>query len=146
MRWHTHPELAHTGDTVAGHQGRVAAMYAAAFPDDKDGIIACILHDIGEAYVADVPSRVKKKSPELREILHKMEAEAIADLGIIFPQLTELQAKRVYFFDQLDALIWAYTKAPWLAKEDSWQEFEEFVFELGADLGVFYELPAHLYL
>ena len=141
MRWHTHPDLAHTGDSVAGHQGRVAAMYAAAFPEDKDGIIACVLHDIGEAYVADVPSRVKKKSPQLREILHDLEAQAIAELGIIFPKLTELQAKRVYFFDQLDALLWAYTRCPWLSERESWQEFEDYVYDLATELGVVYELP-----
>jgi 5'-deoxynucleotidase YfbR-like HD superfamily hydrolase len=146
MRWHTHPEMAHSLDSIGGHQGRVAAMLAAAFPDDKDAIIAAVLHDIGEAYVADVPSRVKKASPELREILHKMEAEAIAALGIQFPKLTELQAKRVYFFDQLDALMWAYTKTPWLSYRQDWQEFEDYIAKLAAELGVDYELPTSDYI
>lgn len=145
MRWHTHPDLAHTGDTVAGHQGRVAAMYAAAFPEDKDGIVACVLHDIGEAYVADVPSRVKKASPELRNLLHELEAKAIAELGIVFPKLSELQSRRVYFFDQLDALYWAYMKCPKLSWDPSWQEYEDYIWELGRKLGLEYEIPTNNY-
>lgn len=145
MRWHTDPDLSHTQDSIGGHQGRVAALVATFFPSDLEAIKAAVLHDLGEAFVADVPSPVKKCSPELRELLHKLEAQAIAELGVVFPKLTPLQAKRVYFCDQLDALMWGYTKAPWLCYRDHWQEFEIFVNQLAEELGVYYELPHYHY-
>jgi 5'-deoxynucleotidase YfbR-like HD superfamily hydrolase len=125
--------------------GRVAALVCHFFPDDLVAIKAAVLHDMGEAAVGDMSHKVKKKYPELREILHQAEVEALADLNIEFPELTEEQAKRVYFCDQLDALMWAYLKHPWLSEVELWQTFENWVASMGKELGVEYDLSKCAY-
>ena len=51
-RWHTHPELAQTVDTLAGHGGRVARIILKLWPDASKALLQwALVHEIGRAHV-----------------------------------------------------------------------------------------------
>jgi hypothetical protein len=120
QRWHTNPHLAHSGDSNAGHAGRVALLAVLLFPSRPQLHTAAILHDLGEAAVGDMNGEAKRRSPVLAGLLHDMEREAIAAMGIRYPTLTEADAAALALCDRLDAWLWMMHRAPQLKHRADW--------------------------
>jgi len=119
-RWHTSPVLSCTDDYLDGHQGRVARLALALFPDDAVLLRAALTHDDGESATGDVPNPVKNKMPiAFRSWWDQMEdAAARAMWG---PQLSP-SAHRLRLCDKLDALMWVQHHAPHLLARADWQK------------------------
>jgi hypothetical protein len=118
-RWHMHPDLSLSGDTLDGHQGRVARILLRYWPDTPARVLAYALtHDDGEAVTGDV--RGKSIGQQTAE------AEARSSLwGGAAPGTEELHwrwRKRITFADLLDAYMWMMHKAPHLQSRPDWQD------------------------
>ncbi len=121
-RWHRNAAMAATGDTVGGHHGRVALLAMMLFPTAHAVHRACVLHDLGEASVADVAGDVKDANPVLRAELDRLEAAAIAALGIKFPKLDDIERRMLWLCDKLDAFLWVQHHKPHLLQQLDWRE------------------------
>lgn len=69
-------------------------------------MMAALVHDMGEYETGDIPSPVKRASPELKPILDDIEDRAMraAHVGF-YPQLTPWEHKLLKFADNLDGLL-----------------------------------------
>lgn len=120
-RWHRHPHLADTGDTIAGHQGRVALLALVLFPSAHALHRAAILHDMGEAAVGDVPNPVKQANPVLKAELDRIEGAAMAAMGLPAVDLDARERDMLTLCDKLDAALWAHHHRPSLMDEPGWK-------------------------
>lgn len=82
IRYHAQPEI--PVQTVAEHAWGVAALLVRWFKEDLtvNLLAAAVVHDSGECDVGDIPSPTKKKFPELRKELAKLEHARMAKLGL----------------------------------------------------------------
>ena len=82
IRYHAQPEI--PVQTVAEHAWGVAALLVRWFKEDLtvNLLAAAVVHDSGECDVGDIPSPTKKKFPELRKELAKLEHAKMAKLGL----------------------------------------------------------------
>lgn len=136
-RWHTHPVMADFDDRLDAHQGRVARLAMAMFPNDDGLIRAALNHDDGEAAVGDVPNPIKNRLPKVaRDALDEIEAIHIGRMWGHQPQLRPDQVARLRLCDKLDAIMWAASKAPHLMREPGWQSDIAEVVALAAWCGV----------
>ena len=139
-RWHTNPWLAQTCDRLDGHQGRVARLILALWPDaSRNLLISALIHDDGESVTGDIPETYRKTVEQMGA-----EADALVDIWNggwgknfrAFPDGGE-DRKRIRLADKLDAYMWAehhqphevMTRKEW---SDAWQE----IVKLAVDLGV----------
>lgn len=134
-RWHTNPHLAQTCDRLDGHQGRVARLILALFPDaSRDLLIAALTHDDGESVTGDIPATYPKSDR------HKV-AEAFAQRDIWgsgMPLLSYTDGQRLRLADKLDAYMWAEHHAPAVVLDngewsEAWQEIVKLAVELGVE-------------
>ena len=134
-RWHTNPHLAQTCDRLDGHQGRVARLILALFPDaSRDLLIAALTHDDGESVTGDIPATYPKSD------MHKS-AEALARgeiWGLGFQLLARYERERLRLADKLDAYMWAEHHAPAVVLDnpewsEAWQEIVKLAVELGVE-------------
>ena len=134
-RWHTNPHLAQTCDRLDGHQGRVARLILALFPDaSRDLLIAALTHDDGESVTGDIPATTGKTAEQ-------MGAEALARgeiWGLGFQLLARYERERLRLADKLDAYMWAEHHAPAVVLDggewsEAWQEIVKLAVELGVE-------------
>lgn len=133
-RWHTNPHLAQTCDRLDGHQGRVARLILALFPDaSRDLLIAALTHDDGESVTGDIPATYPKSDR------HKV-AEAFAQKDIWgsgMPRLSYTDGQRLRLADKIDAYMWAEHHAPAVVLDNpEWSEAWQEIVKLAVDLGV----------
>ena len=132
-RWHTNPWLAQTCDRLDGHQGRVARLILALFPDaSRDLLIAALTHDDGESVTGDIPATYSKSD------IHKV-AEALArgEIWGSTPRLSYTDGQRLRLADKLDAYMWAEHHAPAVVLDNpEWSEAWQEIVKLAVDLGV----------
>ena len=133
-RWHTNPHLAQTCDRLDGHQGRVARLILALFPDaSRDLLIAALTHDDGESVTGDIPATYSKSD------IHKV-AEALARgeiWGSGMLRLSYTDGQRLKLADKLDAYMWAEHHAPAVVLDnDEWSEAWQEIVKLAVELGV----------
>lgn len=134
-RWHTNPHLAGTTDRLDGHQGRVARLILALFPDaSRDLLIEALTHDDGESVTGDIPATYAKSDR------HKVaEAFALKDIwGSGMPRLSYTDGQRLRLADKLDAYMWAEHHAPAVVLDnpewsEAWQEIVKLAVELGVE-------------
>jgi hypothetical protein len=123
-RWHagdSAPWLARSGDTVGAHGARMAIMARQMWPDASPALIwACIAHDLGEASAGDAPLAAKA-DPTLKNALDRLEAQAMAEMGIDMP-LSPRDRDRLKYLDRLDAYLWAAHHAPHLMDRADWMQ------------------------
>jgi hypothetical protein len=111
-RWHTHPQLQDTGDTVATHQRRVTELCRdlAAFIrhplHDSDLLYAAAKHDMAEAVLGDVPSPAKERFPALAAAYAKAELQVLTEMGLNW-NLNRKEHDMLTLCDKLDAYEWA---------------------------------------
>ena len=132
-RWHTNPWLAQTCDRLDGHQGRVARIILALWPDaSRDLIIAALTHDDGEYITGDIPATFGKTDDQA-----SCEAAAYITIwGDKFPRLSEEDGAKLHFADKLDAYQWAYHHAPHLMDKPEWRYAWAHIEAMAAGLGV----------
>jgi hypothetical protein len=126
-RWHAGPYaawLAHTGDTVAAHSGRMAATCREIWGKggaslDLYEAIAC--HDLGEAYSGDVPHGAKRDNQNLQDEHEAVEQWYLNKIGMDY-RLDRYEAARLRFLDRLDAHEWVRLKAPALLDLPEWRD------------------------
>jgi len=132
-RWHANPWLATTTDRIDGHQGRVARLITALWPDaSRDLIIAALTHDDGESVTGDIPFTTKKTE-------RQKNAEAAARVmiwGRQLPSLLTPDADRLIFCDRLDAAMWMMHHAPECQHDRGWPEAIEWIKREANILGV----------
>lgn len=118
-RWHTNPFLASSCDRLDGHQGRVARLCLAIWPDaSRDLIIAALTHDDGESVTGDIPA-IRAKSQDQN---NAEEAERIKLWQRSLPNLSEEDQERLSFCDKLDAIMWMLHYAPQCKDHYGWPE------------------------
>lgn len=134
-RWHTNPWLAQTCDRLDGHQGRVARLILALWPDaSRDLLIVALTHDDGESVTGDIPATYGKT-------IEQMSAEALAQSeiwGTGFQLLARYERERLRLADKLDAYMWAEHHAPAVVLDnpewsEAWQEIVKLAVELGVE-------------
>ena len=136
-RWHANPALCHTVDPIGFHSGRmgVLALHFWGAGASRDLLVACLCHDLGESATGDVPWDVKRDNPDLKAILDRIEANALADMGLAF-DLSPDDARRLQFLDRLDAYGWAQHHAPHVMRYPDWREARAWIEAEAAALGV----------
>lgn len=113
LRWHTHPRLAVTRDRVDAHSARVAILILQLCPGASAALLAAaVIHDLGEAMVGDMSAPVKRKYPDLYAVISGLEAQAIRDLGLDAPDLSERERAFLKLCDGLDSYLWALLHCP----------------------------------
>jgi hypothetical protein len=132
-RWHMHPDLSLSGDTLDGHQGRVARIMLRYWPDTPALVLAYALtHDDGEAVTGDL----RNKSTAQQDT----EDDARSCLwGGALPEACEFTLRwwlRFKLADMLDAYMWMMHKAPHLQSHPDWQEHWRDLQCEASDLGV----------
>jgi len=131
-RWHTHPDLAHTVDTLAGHGGRVARIILKLWPDSSAGLLHwALVHDDGESVVGDVPATTKGST-----VIHAQEMAALDRIWPGLPKLTPDEYERFAFADRLDAYMWAKHHAPHLLHDERWSESRRWLDAQAEAMGV----------
>lgn len=134
-RWHTNPWLAQTCDRLDGHQGRVARLILALWPDaSRDLLIAALTHDDGESVTGDIPATHGKMTAQIED-----EAFARNEIwGTGFQLLARYERERLHLADKLDAYMWAehhqprevMTREEWIS---AWSEITEMAVQLGVE-------------
>lgn len=142
-RWHKNAHLAHTPDTLAGHQGRVAILLLQYWPDSSAHAIKYALtHDIPEAFAAgDMCGEFKRNNPDIYEMLDKAEQRQADKLALAW-SVTISEKQRVTFCDRLDAYLWAQHHAPHILNTTDWIEAHKDLTRKADDLGV--DLPEEI--
>lgn len=124
MRWHTNPDLSHTTDPLDGHQGRVARIIWAIWPDaSRDLLIAALTHDEGESVTGDKPWTC----PKTKEEAAQEEIARRKIWGRELPKLTPEDARRLKYADRLDAYQWAAHHAPHIMGRADWIEAKQWL-------------------
>lgn len=102
-KWHQNPRLAHTGDTVGSHSGRVALIILHFWPDaSADLLRAALYHDLAESIVGDLGPTAKALVPE-----HRAAEAAVAVKHGWHVDLSAQDRERLDLADKLDAYWWA---------------------------------------
>lgn len=130
-RWHSNPDLAHTGQTNGHHQWGVAVLAMHLFSDDPDLIKAAILHDVAEINIGDVSGLAKRINHNLKIEIDKAEQENANQLGVKY-----LTDDRLKLCDMIDAYLWAKHHAPHILQSNGWPDQVEYMFALAMVLGV----------
>ena len=133
-RWHTNPHLAQTCDRLDGHQGRVARLILALFPDaSRDLLIAALTHDDGESVTGDIPATTIKTVEQVAA--ERMAQDEIWGSG--FQLLARYERDRLRLADKLDAYMWAEHHAPSVVLDnDEWSKAWQEIVKLAVELGV----------
>lgn len=130
-RWHSNPDMAHTGQTNAQHQWGCAVLAMELFPGEYQLLKACLLHDAGEVNVGDVSAPAKEAEPDLRRLLRRAECRQMEDMEIDY-----LRHEALKFIDRLEALLWVAHHNRNLLGTDEWSEQREWMWQTAAQLGV----------
>lgn len=133
-RWHANPFLASSCDRLDGHQGRVARLCLAIWPDaSRDLIIAALTHDDGESVTGDIPA-IRAKSQDQN---NAEEAERIKLWwNTRLPRLSDDDERRLRFCDKLDAVMWMMHHAPQCKEYYGWPEAIQSLNKKAKDLGL----------
>lgn len=106
-RYHTHGDKLH--QTVAAHTWGTVALILMANPHPEIALLkAAVFHDVGEHFTGDTPFPAKASDPQLKEILDRMEDDAIGRMGIVVPGLTEHEKKWLKWADMMECALHAH--------------------------------------
>lgn len=135
-RWHTHPDLAASGDTNAGHQQRTALLVLHLHPDpSREMLIEALTHDQGEVGPGDVSGPAKRRNPDLATMVAFYEAEEIREQGIRETGLPDPEKRFVTMCDRLDAYLWMLHHNMRLAKRMDWHKSKVAILEMSHEFG-----------
>lgn len=128
-RWHCNPMIARVGQTLADHQGRVAQLVWALWPDASPALIwAALHHDVGEYEAGDLGWPFKQRAdPTVIQAHAAIEAQALARIcGRPMPPLSVTDAQRLKLADRLEALVFVRLHCPaeYDRQASGWREAE----------------------
>lgn len=112
LRWHTHPILMHSGDTVERHSLAVTELcrdLAARIGHrlhDSDLLFAARHHDAAEAVLGDMPGPAKERFPALAAAYAKAELQVLTEMRLTW-NLTRREDTMLTLCDKLERVIWA---------------------------------------
>ena len=123
-RWHCNPDMCHTIDPVGGHSARMGILALELFGADasRELLVACLSHDLGEYMTGDV-AWPAKQDRELSDALDRIEACALADMGMLFDLNRPIDQRRLKYLDRLDAYLWTQHHRPDILNRDGWPEY-----------------------
>lgn len=108
-------------DYLDGHQGRVARLALAMWPDDADAVKLALVHDDGEWATGDIPQPIKERAPlrirewiEDEELIGRAKLWAYPGAAFIVAIKGGLLNDRLTLCDILDRLMFVQHKAPHL--------------------------------
>lgn len=136
-RWHASRSrrLRASGDCTDAHAARCARLLLCLHPAASAELLAAVLHhDVAESITGDVPTTAKQNAT-LRDVLHWMEADAEARLGLTQPRHAEDQAW-LKLVDSLDAWLWAEAHDPAELGKPDWVAARVSILDRAARLGV----------
>lgn len=117
-RWHSNPDLAHTGETNAQHQWTVASLLLSLHPAPTlDLVREALWHDVGEMECGDLPAPFKMARPDIAASHAEAEAEARAAICPV-AELSGSDLDWLILADRLAAWLWMAERAPWLMFDD----------------------------
>lgn len=99
----------------AQHQWGVAMLYLYLWPNDPQLSLAltyCLVHDVPEAWVGDVPAPTMRYVPWLKDTLGRMEDDLLERFGL--PRLADMPKdmyERYKACDRLELFMWCYEQA-----------------------------------
>ena len=142
-RWHVHSNLSYTHDRVDGHSARVAILIMKLFPDASSDLVkAAVLHDLGEGMVGDLPYPTKMAHPELNDVLERLEAFAIEEMGLKMPELHEQEKQILALCDRVDAYLWAiHHERELVMQHPQWMKYKGDILTRAREFGV--EIPVN---
>jgi len=122
-RYHSNPDLAAHGDSLAHHQGQVAQIILEFHPAPSiDLIYEALHHDCGESDVGDMSATAKAENPELAAMLAASETLRRARMGCPERKLTDTDARWLKWADRLQARRHVSHVAPHVLTGDGWPE------------------------
>ena len=105
-RCHTFP---HHGEyNVAMHSWGVAMLLHYIYPADFTRLVShCLMHDVAEAWVGDIPAPIKRYNPHLKAVLENLEDTINEKLGATSEgQLGPTDASKLRVCDNLEFYLW----------------------------------------
>jgi 5'-deoxynucleotidase YfbR-like HD superfamily hydrolase len=108
QRYHTHAARMTKTQDVAQHCYNVVglAYMLTRGEASRELLLACLLHDAGEAWVGDVPSPTKRVTPEFRAAVDALETEAVVTrMGVVLPELSKTEMAILNLCDSLEGLL-----------------------------------------
>jgi 5'-deoxynucleotidase YfbR-like HD superfamily hydrolase len=141
QRWHTHPVLARSGQTLGHHQWGVATIIAALHPAPSAALLMTAMwHDVGEAVAGDVPHTAKRANLTLSYELGKVEDKARQKLTRCKIAISDEGHAWIELADRLEAYLYVQTVEPRLLDGDDWIEALDHIFEMADELGVYQQV------
>lgn len=105
VRYHTDPGP--MPQTTAAHSWGVAALIAVLHPAPRSQLLmAALFHDNAETITGDTPHPCKRRWPEMRTLLDRIESEAYRELGLPEIDLTGDEKLWLAWADMLEAVLW----------------------------------------
>jgi len=93
--------------TLAQHQWEVATILPHIYENCSLELLKwALIHDVGEAFTGDIPAPVKKRVPELKVILDKLEKEHLESLGVIVYNVSAEEKLALKWADYLSGMYW----------------------------------------
>ena len=104
-----HTVLHHGSYSVAAHSWGVAMLMYVLWPEDFSRLaIYCLVHDIPEGWVGDVPATVKANNPVVKNAYTDMEAKIFDRLHIPdHSALSQADRDKLRAADHLELYLWA---------------------------------------
>lgn len=127
-RWHTDPDLAHTGETNGHHQWVVANLVLWFHPSPSLALVKMALrHDVGELKAGDLSQWFKNSCPEIAAEHARRELNFREDI-CGSDCLTDDETGWLNFCDRLAAYIWMLGAAPYLRHQAEWRDAIDWIF------------------
>jgi 5'-deoxynucleotidase YfbR-like HD superfamily hydrolase len=141
QRWHTHPVLARTGQTLGHHQWGVATIIAALHPAPSAALImSAIWHDAGEFVSGDMPYDAKRGNITLSYELGKVEDRARRKLTGSRQSLDDDDKAWLELADRLEAYLYVQVVEPRLLDSNDWIDALDNIFEMADELGIYEDI------
>jgi len=140
-RWHTHPRLSTTRDTISGHQQRVLMICLKLMPDmSREGLIYAATHDQGESSTGDLPYTFKRDNPGVRLAVSLVEKRSRIGQGFPTDKINPIEADIVRLADWTDSYLWAFHHEPDMVNSScAWNNQMDDMATLAKSLGVWKE-------
>jgi hypothetical protein len=106
-RYHAWPVV--QSQTVAEHTWQVMRVYHELFGSPPAEVWEAILwHDVLEMHTGDIPFQVKQRYPGVKKALDEAEVHAAREMGVVWPEITQVQRKSIKLCDILE--MWEFGK------------------------------------
>lgn len=121
-RWHSNPDMNHSGENLAEHQWTVTQFVLFFKPDaSRELLIAALHHDVGELVAGDLGFDFKKQAPQFAAKHAAIEGTARGEI-VSGQQLTAEDMTILKLADWMAAWDAMCQHQPGLRKCDDWKD------------------------